>query len=96
VQPISELITVPGVTLAGPLPPEIQQQTVYAAAISATSTSPDAAHALLAALAAPAVHPALIEKGMTAPEQGSESKLFCIRIEQVFEVGRGPGSELAA
>lgn len=67
VQQTSELLTVPGITLVGPLPREIQNETIYAAAIASGSTAPDAARALLNALATAAVHPVLIEKGMLPP-----------------------------
>jgi molybdate transport system substrate-binding protein len=67
VQQASELLTVPGITLVGPLPREIQTETVYEAAIASDSTAPDAARALLDALATAAVHPMLNEKGMMPP-----------------------------
>ena len=50
-QQLSELIHVPGIDVIGPLPPEIQVVTVFAAAICATSKYPAAAQALLAFLA---------------------------------------------
>lgn len=67
VQQISEIISVPGVTLAGPLPAEIQLQTVDAGAVATQSAAPEAATAFLAAMAGPAAKPVLEEKGMTAP-----------------------------
>jgi molybdate transport system substrate-binding protein len=67
VHQISEIVGVPGVTLVGPLPPEIQSETVYAGAIAATSAVPDAAHAFLAALSGPTAHAVLIGKGMMPP-----------------------------
>lgn len=48
---ISEAVAVKGVTLAGPLPPPLQDYSVYAAAIPASSTDPAAARAFVAALA---------------------------------------------
>jgi molybdate transport system substrate-binding protein len=67
VQQISEIIAVPGVTLAGPLPQEIQNETVYAGAIATGSTAPDAARAFLAIMTGSAARGVMAEKGMTAP-----------------------------
>jgi molybdate transport system substrate-binding protein len=50
---ISEAVAVKGVTLAGPLPPSLQDYSVYAAAIPASSTDPAAARAFVTALASP-------------------------------------------
>jgi molybdate transport system substrate-binding protein len=67
VQQISEVLAVPGVTLVGPLPPEIQNLTVYAGAIAAGSAVPDAAKAFLATLAGPEARSVLATKGMAPP-----------------------------
>jgi molybdate transport system substrate-binding protein len=67
VHQISEIAAVPGATLVGPLPPEIQSETVYAGATASTSATPTAARAFLAALKTPAAHAVLIEKGMMPP-----------------------------
>ena len=48
---ISEAVVIKGVKLAGPLPPSLQDYSVYAAAIPASSTDPAAARAFVAALA---------------------------------------------
>jgi molybdate transport system substrate-binding protein len=48
---ISEAVAVKGVRLAGPLPPPLQDYSVYAAAIPASSTDPAAARTFVAALA---------------------------------------------
>jgi molybdate transport system substrate-binding protein len=50
---ISEAVVIKGVKLAGPLPPSLQDYSVYAAAIPASSTDPAAARAFVAALASP-------------------------------------------
>jgi len=50
---ISEAVVIKGVKLAGPLPPPLQDYSVYAAAIPASSTDPAAARAFVAALASP-------------------------------------------
>lgn len=47
---MSEIVTMKGARLAGPVPAALQQYTVYAAAIPASSTAPAAARAFIAAL----------------------------------------------
>ena len=64
---ISELRAVPGTTLVGPIPAEIQNYTVYAGAISTAPRDAAAAQALLGWLASPTVRAALADKGMEAP-----------------------------
>jgi molybdate transport system substrate-binding protein len=66
-QQISEIIAVPGITLVGPLPGEIQNQTVYAGAVATGSPVQDGARAFLDILAGPAARPVLAAKGMTPP-----------------------------
>lgn len=61
---ISEILPVKGVTLVGPLPPDIQNYTVYAAALGAQAKESDAAKALLKALSGPAAAEVLKSKGM--------------------------------
>lgn len=64
VHQISEIVPVAGVDLVGPLPPEIQNITVYAGGLSPTPTDAAAAKALLAHLASDAAKPVLAKKGM--------------------------------
>jgi molybdate transport system substrate-binding protein len=45
---LSELVAIKGVTIAGPLPAELQNHTVYAAAVAGASLESEAAHALMA------------------------------------------------
>ncbi|HJR01438.1 MAG TPA: substrate-binding domain-containing protein [Methylomirabilota bacterium] len=54
VHQISEIVPVKGVTLVGPLPPDLQKVTVYSAGLAARSTAPDAARAFIAFLTRPA------------------------------------------
>src|SRR2546429_5584036 len=61
---ISEILPVKGITLVGPLPAEIQNYTVYAAAIGAQAKESAAAKALLDALSGPAAAEVLKSKGM--------------------------------
>ncbi|MXQ14242.1 substrate-binding domain-containing protein [Microvirga makkahensis] len=46
-QQMSELLHIPGIEILGPLPPEIQAVTVFAAGISGTSSRPEEAWALI-------------------------------------------------
>lgn len=64
VQQLSELIHVQGITIAGPLPPEIQITTVFSAGIARSSSRADAVRALLAFLASPDTHAAKQRQGM--------------------------------
>lgn len=64
---ISEILAVPGAQLVGPIPEEIQNYTVYAGAISSSARAPDAARALLAALASNKTRETLASKGMAPP-----------------------------
>ncbi len=61
---VSEILAVPGATLVGPLPEEIQNYTVYAGALAPQPRDAAAARELLDALAAPAIEPPLRAKGM--------------------------------
>ena len=61
---ISEILPVKGVMLVGPLPADIQNYTVYAAALGAQAKESDAAKALLKALSGPAAAEVLKSKGM--------------------------------
>jgi len=54
VHQISEIVPVKGVTLVGPLPPDLQKVTVYSAGLAARSTAPEAARAFIAFLTRPA------------------------------------------
>ena len=63
-QQIAELKPVPGIDLVGPLPPELQQVTLYSAGIVAGSHDPAAAKRLLDFLASPAAAPAIAATGL--------------------------------
>ncbi len=54
VQQISELLPVAGTDFVGPLPPDLQLFTVFAAGVNTSSTNPAAAKALIDLLIAPA------------------------------------------
>jgi molybdate transport system substrate-binding protein len=65
VHQISEILAVPGATLVGPLPADIQNYTVYAGGVSAGAG--DAARQLLETLAGPQLRAELAGHGMEAP-----------------------------
>jgi molybdate transport system substrate-binding protein len=52
-QQLSELIHVEGIVVLGPLPPEIQNVTVFAAGVASASEQPDATRDLIVYLASP-------------------------------------------
>jgi molybdate transport system substrate-binding protein len=64
---ISEILPVKGVTLVGPLPADLQNYTVYAAAVSATAKELGGAKALVEMLSGPAAAGVLKAKGMESP-----------------------------
>ena len=61
---ISEILTVKGASVAGPLPAEIDNPNTYTGAILASSTEADAARALIAALSDPASRPRWTAAGL--------------------------------
>ncbi len=63
-QQLSELMHLPGISVLGPLPEVIQSITIFSAGVSAQSTQPDTARALIAFLAAPATAEAKRRQGM--------------------------------
>lgn len=65
-QQLSELLSKPGIEVVGPLPPAIQTVTIFSAGISTQCPRPDAARALLAYLASPAVSSIKQRHGMEA------------------------------
>ncbi|MES2535404.1 MAG: substrate-binding domain-containing protein [Pseudomonadota bacterium] len=64
---ISEILAVPGVTLVGPIPADIQNYTVYAGALGTQTPDTTAAQAFLKALGSPGAQAILKSKGMEAP-----------------------------
>ena len=63
-QQISELMPVSGIDLIGPLPPEIQEITVFSGGIHVAATQPDAAKALMQFITAPAAASIITRKGL--------------------------------
>ncbi len=65
-QQSSELMSLPGITVLGPMPAPVQITTIFAAAAAATSARADAVRPLLAWLAAPAQAAIKARQGMEA------------------------------
>jgi molybdate transport system substrate-binding protein len=63
-QQVSELLPIPGIDYVGPLPPEVQRVTVFAAGIAVGAKEPDAAKELIRFLASPAAVPAITKSGL--------------------------------
>src|SRR5262245_36899189 len=63
-QQVSELLPVKGIDYLGPLPPDIQEVTVFSAAVHKAAGPTDAARALLKYLTAPEAAPIIRKTGM--------------------------------
>jgi molybdate transport system substrate-binding protein len=63
-QQVSELLPVKGIDYLGPLPADIQQVTVFAAAVHSAAAQPEAARALINFIASPEALPAIKKSGM--------------------------------
>jgi molybdate transport system substrate-binding protein len=66
-QQASELRLVPSVRFAGMLPPEVQNYTIYAGALSPAGRKKDAALNLMSGLTDPSIEPVLRKRGLEAP-----------------------------
>jgi molybdate transport system substrate-binding protein len=64
---ISEIVAAPGVDLVGPLPPDVQRYTLFAAGIIARSREQNAAREFVTFIAAPEVRALWQSKGFEAP-----------------------------
>jgi molybdate transport system substrate-binding protein len=63
-QQLSELISLEGIAVLGPLPSEIQIITTFSGGVAASSTQPEAVRAMLAYMASPAATEAKRRQGM--------------------------------
>jgi molybdate transport system substrate-binding protein len=63
-QQVSELLPVEGIDYLGPLPPDIQETTVFSAAVHKAAGAADAGRALLKFLTAPEAAPVIRKTGM--------------------------------
>jgi molybdate transport system substrate-binding protein len=64
VQQISELMPVTGIDIVGPLPADLQKISVFSAGVFTDSRNPSGGQKLLELLAAPALIPVLLRKGL--------------------------------
>lgn len=64
-QQVSELMNVPGTTLVGPIPAELQPGFFFAGALASTVRQPDAATALIRFLGSPEAAPVITKAGLT-------------------------------
>ena len=67
-QQLSELIYLDGISIVGPLPPEIQITTTFSAGVCTASTQADAVKAMLNYMASPAATAAKLRQGMEVIE----------------------------
>jgi molybdate transport system substrate-binding protein len=65
-QQVSELLPIAGIDYVGPLPPEVQQVSIFSAGIAVGAKEPDAARSLIQFLASPAAAPVVTKTGMEA------------------------------
>ena len=63
-QQVSELVRIKGIDYLGPLPADIDEITVFSAAMHRNALAPDAAKALVKYLSAPEAAPAILKTGM--------------------------------
>jgi molybdate transport system substrate-binding protein len=63
-QQVSELLPVPGIDYVGPLPPEVQRDTVFSAGVAVGTRISEAAHALIRFLTSPEAAHAITKSGM--------------------------------
>jgi molybdate transport system substrate-binding protein len=63
-QQTSELVPVPGIVYVGPLPPEVQRVTIFAAGIAVTTRNRDQARAVIAFLASAAARDTIVKSGL--------------------------------
>ena len=64
---LTEIAPVQGVTIVGPLPPELQKTTIYSGVVMKGAKHPVEARALLDYLASPEGRKAFLDRGYTAP-----------------------------
>jgi molybdate transport system substrate-binding protein len=65
-QQMSELRPISGIEIVGPLPPELQNITVFSAGVAANSREPQVARAFIKFLASPAAVPVINRTGLEA------------------------------
>lgn len=87
-QQASEILPVPGVTLVGMLPDEVQNYTTYVAALSTRGASNEAAKSLLAMLTNDATQQVIRDKGMKPARSlaaGAASDSVLVRVDAAVD-----------
>jgi molybdate transport system substrate-binding protein len=64
-QQVSEIIHVPGITLVGPIPADVQPAIFYAGALTSSAQQPEAGRALIRFLTSPEAAPVIAKAGLT-------------------------------
>jgi molybdate transport system substrate-binding protein len=67
IQQVAEILPFPGIDLVGPLPAELQQVTVFSAAVGANSREPELARRFIGFIASAAAAPVITAHGMEPP-----------------------------
>jgi len=67
IQQIAEILPSPGIDLVGPLPAELQQVTVFSAAVGANAREPELARRFIGFIASAAAAPVITAHGMEPP-----------------------------
>jgi Bacterial extracellular solute-binding protein len=75
---INEILSFPGAELLGPLPPEVQDFTVFATGVGANAKEPEAGGALIKFLTAPSAVSVIKAKGMEPALHRSGSSLSAV------------------
>jgi molybdate transport system substrate-binding protein len=68
-QQLSEMLNAPGIRVLGPLPDDIQQETIFSGAVTSVSTMKESARDLLRFLASPALGTIRLQFGMSAVDR---------------------------
>jgi molybdate transport system substrate-binding protein len=63
-QQVSELVHFKGIDYVGPLPPDVQNMTIYAAGLHQAASAPDAPRALVKSLTSPQAGPIFRRAGL--------------------------------
>jgi hypothetical protein len=94
-QQVSELIHVPGVTVVGPLPAELQPGFSFAGALTSAVRQPEAASALIRFLASPEAAPAILAAGLTPAGEQLPKGVMLLKPDQIVWHKTPTGRELA-
>ena len=84
---ITQILTTPGVTLVGPLPPDVQSYVTFTGGVSSNARAPDAARQLITFLTGPTATPVVRAQGMepsvSPPRDGSCFLLYELGVGEI-------------